>query len=69
MVLEMSDKTEAEKWAEFDAMRARRVAFEQRPWRATDYVLAFLYNAVVFGIGWGVVAVAAFLIFYVWTFG
>jgi hypothetical protein len=65
----VNTKTEAEIWAEFDAMRARRIAFEQRPWRATDYVLAFLYWSLVVGIGWGVVAVAAFIIFYVWTFG
>jgi hypothetical protein len=40
--MRVTAKTEAEKWAEFDAMRARRIAFEQRPWRTTDYVLAFL---------------------------
>lgn len=50
-------KTEAEKWAEFDAMMARRVAFEQRPWGAKDYVLAFLYWALVIGMSWGVIAV------------
>ena len=62
MEMIVTAKTEAEKWAEFDAMRARRVAFEQRPWRAKDYVLAFLYWALIFGISWGVVAVARFLV-------
>jgi len=63
----VNTKTEAEIWAEFDAMRARRIAFEQRPWRATDYVLAFLYWSLVIGMSWGViavvVAVGAFLVF------
>jgi len=59
----MIDKTETEKWAAADAAFARLDAARNRPWGAKEYLIAFLYWALVISMSWGVIAVGAFIIY------
>ncbi|HKP24023.1 MAG TPA: hypothetical protein VJV39_09170 [Dongiaceae bacterium] len=58
----MSDKTEAEKWAEWDARMAKRHAERDRPWSTKDSLFTFLYWGLLIGFSWGTVALGAHII-------